>query len=477
MKVHIQGGDIRLHDTQTRLPFKYGIATMTSAPHLFLRLRVEVDGRPSTGIAADGLPPKWFTKDPARPISEETHEMLRVIENALRLAAGIKAHTPFDAWLAVHGTQSVWGKAERLPPLLTQFGTSLVERALIEAVCRAKGRPFDELLRENAFGGWRNPDSLPVGEWLPPAPLRRIIVRHTVGLADPLTDDDIVPEERLDDGLPQSLVSCIRAYGLRHFKVKVHGTFDRDLDRLRRVAAVLDAHAPKDYAFSLDGNEQFHTLADFRSFWDAVRRDPALASFFRHLLFIEQPLHRSVALDPDAAGTSLQSWIDRPAVIIDESDSDPDSMSLAVTLGYAGTSHKNCKGVFKSAANHESLKLLERWEPGRTFLMSGEDLANIGPVALLQDLTVCASLGIESVERNGHHYFAGLSMWPADVQEQVLRHHGDLYQRSRDGWPTLRIENGTVSVDSLNRAPFGVGFEVPIDQFLTPDEWRRANPV
>src|SRR6516225_8554736 len=127
MRIHIRDGDIHLHDTRTRLPFKYGIATMTSAPHLFLRLRVEVDGRPATGIASDGLAPKWFTKDPARPIEEETHEMLRVIENALRLAVGMKADSAFDAWLAVHQAQSEWGKREGLPPLLTQFGTSLVE--------------------------------------------------------------------------------------------------------------------------------------------------------------------------------------------------------------------------------------------------------------------------------------------------------------------------------------------------------------
>src|SRR5262245_30975597 len=101
MTVHIRTGDIHLHDTKTRLPFHYGIATMTSAPHLFLRLGVEVAGRLATGIAADGLAPKWFTKDPDRPLVEETHEMLRVIENALRLAKGVRGRTPFDAWLQV----------------------------------------------------------------------------------------------------------------------------------------------------------------------------------------------------------------------------------------------------------------------------------------------------------------------------------------------------------------------------------------
>jgi hypothetical protein len=475
MKVHIRDGDIHLHDTRTRLPFKYGIATMTSAPHLFLRLRVEVDGKMATGIAADGLAPKWFTKDPARPIEEESHEMLRVIENALRLAVGLRADSAFDAWSAVHRAQSAWGKTEGLPPLLTQFGTSLVERAVIEATCRAVGRPFDALLRANAFGAWRGSGALSLEEWLPPSSPRRIIVRHTIGLADPLTDEEIATVDRLDDGLPQSLVASIRAYGLRHFKVKVFGVFAQDVTRLRRVAAILEKHAPPDFAFSLDGNEHFRDFAEFRSFWEGLRGDPDLAELFRHLLFVEQPLHRDVALNTDATATSLHSWPDHPPMIIDESDGEPESMAAAVSKGYAGASHKNCKGVLKSIVNHRLLKLAQRRTPGGTFLMSGEDLCSIGPVAMVQDLTVCASLGIDSVERNGHHYFAGLSMWPGDVQEQVLQQHGDLYHRSRDGWPTLNIRDGMVEVGSLLRAPFGVGFEMPVERFLTPNQWRRAH--
>ena len=59
--------------------------------------------------------------------------------------------------------------------------------------------------------------------------------------------------------------------------------------------------------------------------------------------------------------------------------------------------------------------------------MSGEDLANVGPVALLNDLTVMSSLGINHVERNGHHYFAGLSVYPKDLQEKICLAHPDLY--------------------------------------------------
>jgi hypothetical protein len=161
----------------------------------------------------------------------------------------------------------------------------------------------------------------------------------------------------------------------------------------------------------------------------------------------------------------LNDWPGRPSLIIDESDAELDSLPRALALGYAGTSHKNCKGVFKSIANACLLAQRSREEPVRRFIMSGEDLANIGPVALLHDLAVCASLGIESVERNGHHYFAGLSMFPAEVQRQVLEAHGDLYHPSRDGWPTLTVRAGVLQTGSVVDAPFGVGPMIRVEQF------------
>jgi len=67
-----------------------------------------------------------------------------------------------------------------------------------------------------------------------------------------------------------------------------------------------------------------------------------------------------------------------------------------------------------------------------------------------------ALLGISHVERNGHHYFRGLSMWPAAWQETVLAAHPDLYQRHVQGFVHLRITAGELELNSLNAAPFGL---------------------
>jgi hypothetical protein len=307
---------------------------------------------------------------------------------------------------------------------------------------------------------------------LPGEPRRQVIARHTIGMADPLAAGEIPQAERLTDGLPQALDECIAAYGLRHFKVKVRGEATADLARLRRIAQVIAAHAPSDFAFTLDGNEQFKRLTDFQAWWEQITAEGVLRPFFAHLLFVEQPLHRDAALDPQALD-GIDDWAGRPAMIIDESDAQLDSMARALRLGYVGTSHKNCKGVFHGIANACLLAELKRQRPEGRYVMSGEDLANIGPVALLQDLTVAASLGVESVERNGHHYFSGLSQFPSVVQRQVAAAHGDLYHASPHGWPTLTIRDGRLQIDSLLAAPFGVGFELDAELFTAVERWKQ----
>jgi hypothetical protein len=455
MRVQIRQGRLFRFEMRTRMPFRYGIATVTGLPHLFVRLTVAVDGVDHIGIAADHLAPKWFTKNPETTPEQDIAEMLVVIRQALAFAEGRKAETPFDLWRGLYEAQAEWGAKEGLAPLLTNFGVSLIERAMIDAVCRASGRPFAALLQANAFGicpGEVRPELAETApaDYLPATPLPRILCRHTVGLIDPLTDADIPEGERLTDGLPQSLTACIREYGLRHFKLKVGGNVESDTERLARIVATIAENVPDDdWAFSMDGNESYTTVADFRAFWEAVCTHPTLAPrLSRHLLFVEQPMHRRIALSEEV-GAAFADWPGRPPLIIDESDGALSDLPTALSLGYSGTSQKNCKGVFKGIVNACHLK-----KTGG--LLSGEDLSNVGPVALLQDLAVQAALGIESVERNGQHYFAGLSMFPTEVQEAMIAAHPDLYRRTSQGFLSLAITDGYATLNSVNNAPFGL---------------------
>lgn len=468
MSISMQGAGFRTRWMRTRFPFRYGIAAMTELPHVFLEVELRVDGKTCRGLASEGLPPKWFTKDPQTTFEEDLPLMLEVLEHAVAAARGIEAESVFGFWQALYDVQDAWGRERGVPPLLGHLGTSLVERAVIDAWCRGRGETFAGALRSGGLGvdpGALHPElsGSQVADWLPGEPCGSIIARHTVGLGDPLFPEDITDEDRADDCLPQALSDAIDCYGLTHFKVKICGKLEVDIPRLIAIAKLLAEKVPG-YRFTLDGNEQYHDLGAFREHWEAFGKEEALADFLApaHLIFVEQPLFRDVALAPGLKD-ELDGWDAAPPMIIDESDAECDSLRRALALGYRGTSHKNCKGVFKGVANRCLLEWYRREHSADgPWVMSGEDLANVGPVALLNDLAAMAAMGIDDVERNGHHYFAGLSMFPEPVREQVVARHPDLYGESGDAWPTLRIGDGRLAVGSVNAAGFGCG--LPLDE-------------
>ncbi len=470
--------ELRVRDIHTRMPFRYGIASMTQVPHVVVSLQTEIDGQVATGRAAESLVPKWFTKVAETPFRQDLQDMLQVIHGALghAMAAGIQPDL-FVLWTVMYEAQNAGAVSPRWPSLLRNLGTSLVERALVDAACRARGQTLAQILRQDAFGyrgAYFHPAlaDLSPAQVLPPRPLTALRIRHTVGLGDPLRESDIAPADRVPDGLPQSLEAVIRRYGVRYLKIKIGGDVDTDMARMRAIAGVLQEHSGR-FPFTLDGNEQYRSFADFRDFWAALAQDEALAGFLQDLLFIEQPLHRDVATQPEAT-RALRSWTHHPPVIVDESDGDIQGLARAWDCGYQGTSHKNCKGIFKSIAN---LCHLHRWhaeDPGRIGVLSGEDLTNVGPIALLQDLAVLASLGIPHAERNGHHYFAGLSMHAPPVQETVMTQHPDLYRWRQVGavhCPAVHIEDGRVQIGSTVQAPFGYGPALDLTGFQGLADW------
>jgi len=491
MPIRIANADLRIFNMHLRMPFKYGITTLRALPHLFMKLDLQIDGATKSGLSADHLPPKWFTKNPNTQARDDIADMIEVIRAAVTHAqqAGDCANL-HELWYKTYTAQKAWAATKNFPPLLWNFGVSLVERAIIEAFNKHLNIPFPQCLRENrirldlgqifreqvspdqSFGpefskpprNWRRTDSDQMLRAFFQQPLTKIIARHTVGLADPLTNADIPSNEKLNDGLPQSLEDCIKAYGLTHFKIKLSGDVNHDLARLRALAKLITTHAPRHFAYTLDGNENFKQIEPFQNLWRTLQSEKDLSLFLSKCLFVEQPLHRDVALS-DETQKAHQSWPDHPPMIIDESDAEFSSLPRALECGYQGTSHKNCKGIIKGIAN----ACLLRQKPGQ--ILSGEDLSNVGPVALLQDLAVCASLGIPHVERNGHHYFRGLSMFPPDIESRILRHHPDLYTQHKENFPTVKIQTGTMSTTSTIAAPLGLNFDPDLSPFTPLDNW------
>ncbi len=446
-------------ETRTRFPFRYGIASMTELPHVFVRVRLRVGSVAGEGLASEGLAPKWFTKNPATTFAEDLPELVRVLRAAGDHGLAIASQPDlFTWWRELYGVQTDWARTEKLPLLLAHLGTSLIERAVLDAFCRIRGMSFAEALRRDAFGfrvgaiHTEVPESV-TGEFFSRGPAGELMVRHTVGLGDPLTASDLEREEPIEDGLPLALEEVIPRYGLTRFKIKLSGKPEQDLERLGVLAQILPRLAP-DYRVTLDGNEQCGDVASFRASWEGLCAAPGLRGLLgpERLILVEQPLHRDRAMGDDV-GEALRAWAERPPLIIDESDSELGTVAKALELGYSGSSHKNCKGVFKGLAN--ALLLHQRRAQGAVAVQTGEDLANIGPLALLQDCTVMAVLRVADVERNGHHYFKGLSPFPRELGDAVLGACPDLYERLPDGTATLRIRASRLDLGSVLRAPFG----------------------
>ena len=231
MKFTVRALEFFERDVRLRLPFRFGVVTLTEAPQAFARAEIVLEnGKSAEGAAAEMLVPKWFDKNPALS-NEENFEQLR---SSLRTAR--------EAYLS-GGSNTAYGHSRPTVGLVENFGPALIDRALLDALCRALGISFYEAVRTNVPG-------LEIGEFLQTLrPRTEIAARHTVGLLDPITG------KTKREGLPETLEEVIERYGHRWFKLKVGGDLKADLERLSAIAAVLD-RLPE-YHTSLYGNEQY----------------------------------------------------------------------------------------------------------------------------------------------------------------------------------------------------------------------------
>ncbi|HJN13579.1 MAG TPA: enolase C-terminal domain-like protein [Pirellulaceae bacterium] len=476
MRIAVKETQLGLRNSTTRLPFRYGAACLTRCPQAVMCATVEVDGKISPGYAGDCLPPSWFDKSPDKDFETQVDDMLAVIALAEKTFADELA-TPaafFPAWhstlLQVHSRCAELG----LTPLLASFGVSMVERAIMDAICRGFRVSFSTAVRTNLFGiaagqVHASLDGLEPKDWLPSAPATSIYVRHTIGLSDPLTAAEIPDDQRLADGFPHSLEEYVRRRGLRFFKIKVANDLDHDLARLRQIAAIVQQQRGTEYGVTLDGNEQYRRAVEFDQLVDAIQAEPSLATFWKNVVAIEQPLERSIALEDEQTRGVLALSSAKP-VIIDESDGTLESYPRAIEVGYRGVSSKNCKGPFKSLLNAGLTWLANGRGTRADYLMTGEDQCSVGVVAVQADLCLVATLGLTHVERNGHHYHPGLSYLPVDQQQSALAAHGDLYARQH-GVIAPNIIDGKLAIGSIQCPGFGFAVEPDMASTESPDAW------
>ena len=212
---------------------------------------------------------------------------------------------------------------------------------------------------------------------------------HLIGALDPLTDGDI--ENRVNDGLPETLPEWITADGLTHMKIKLNGdNLDWDVERvvsIERVAA--EAQAARGctaWCYSADFNEKCANVQYVLDFLAKVREQAPQA--LDRLQYIEQPTHRDLKANPD---NRMHEAAKIKPVVIDESLVDFECLMLSRELGYSGVALKACKGhtealLMGAAAQKYGMFLCvqDLTCPGASFLHSASLSARIPTVAAIE---------------------------------------------------------------------------------------------
>ena len=337
MKVKLEEVERYERHVKMRLAFRFGVITVTDATQAVIKVRVSLsDGRTSHGVAAEALAAKWFEKSPEFTDAQNLDQLRQSLDLAIELYRAQGFDNAFDLFAGTYAEQQKRGAAQELNPLVAAYGPALLDRAILDALGRATGKSFAAMIAGN-LPGIRATSLTPdiTDSALAPflAGLKAgwsIDVRHTVGLVDPLTAADRPASERVNDGLPETLEEVVSYYRGRYYKLKVGGDIKADLERLGRIAAVLDAGAG-DYRATLDGNEQYDDVEGIVELWRKVGETPALTRLAQSTLFIEQPIKRAMALS-----RSVEPLARLRPVIIDESDGELSSFPAALKLGYAG---------------------------------------------------------------------------------------------------------------------------------------------
>lgn len=459
MLLRVRDVQFRESPARARIPFHFGSVSLQSAPLCTVRVEIEIaPGHKAEGFAADLLIPKWFEKDPATTLEEDQNRLRASCLAAATafLDASDRPQPLFSLWWQVY--QHRVGRILDPKSLLKGFGIALIERAVMDAACRAAELPFHQALLQDLFQieasrihpdlkGWKAATDLPK------EPVNSVMIRHTVGLKDPIWTSDVSPADRIDDGLPQALQEDIQRWGVRMFKIKIGAGIEEDRERLLNIATLFKSCFEKTPRFSLDGNEQYPCLDDVICLLQQVEMLPGGSEFLRGLMFLEQPCPREHGLEGEDR-EPLQALAQYCPVVLDEGDFGIDAWPRAMEVGYRGVSVKNCKGVFRALLNRA---LCQR--AGAPFFQTGEDLTNLAVLSLQQDLATMTSLGFSHIERNGHHYFPGLRHLPEQEAADALEHHGDLYERTPAGI-LLKLRNGFLVCGSVHQS--GYGYSLPI---------------
>ncbi len=221
----VQAVEAGVRPVKLRLPFRFGSVTLNACPQLFVRVQVELDGgRSASGFAAEMMVPKWFDKRAGFSHLDNIAHLGASVERAATAYAGDRPASAFALFTRHYAALMRAGEQAGATALSAAYGQALIDRAVLDALCRATQASFFDAVRHNHIG-LQDSELVPDlrgfdwTAWLPTLqPLRQLAARHTVGMLDALA-----PVHDDDGELPVSLPAVIQRYGHHVFKIKLGG--------------------------------------------------------------------------------------------------------------------------------------------------------------------------------------------------------------------------------------------------------------
>ena len=152
-KVKLEAVDCFERDFKLRLPFRFGVITVTEGTQAVIRATIALeDGRTNVGVAAESLGAKWFDKNPAFSDAQNLDQLRQALSVAIDLYRGRGWSTPFGLYADTYRDQLARGANLGLVPLVASYGPALLDRAILDAVGRAKGLSFAAMIGRNVAG-------------------------------------------------------------------------------------------------------------------------------------------------------------------------------------------------------------------------------------------------------------------------------------------------------------------------------------
>lgn len=388
-----------------RTPMKFGGRVVTDVVLLHVTADVETrSGRRGRGYGSMPMGNAWAWPSQVVPPEETLRAMVALGRRLAKLANEYRDYGhPLEITYDLAQCQAAEAAevvrqsqlAEPMPRLAQLVAASPLEAAIHDAYGKALGaNSYNVLGPEFAnadLARYLNREF--AGEYLDRytlrQPKRTMPLYHLVGALDPLTDADV--RQRIDDGLPETLMEWILAEGLTHLKIKLAGDdLAWDVERVvsvDRVAAEAQRRRGcSTWYYSADFNEKCACVEYVLDFLHQVgqRAPQALA----RLQYIEQPTHRDLRANPE---NKMHRAAQLKPVVIDESLVDFESLLASRELGYSGVALKACKGhsealCMGAAAQKYGMFLCvqDLTCPGASFLHSASLAARIPTVAAIE---------------------------------------------------------------------------------------------